>query len=221
VWTHYRDPEQEVVTIRGYVVVEDESSSSSSSSSGDEEHGVTVNPVQISRNYENDPQAAGTSMRSQIAAQYTGTGIPPKDQEYAQSSWERWSSQHYNQGGKETHSRVYHQIPSEGPGTEGTNFGQTEYGYDDLCRRDQETSPEDTITKQTLNPMGWLEEVEVGTSPGNLEVNSTRQPIAWPGPPIDVTQQGWLLGYEHSCLVLLRRSPRPDPPSNTAPFQQW
>jgi RHS repeat-associated protein len=70
----------------------------------------------------------------------------------------------------ETYSREYHQIPSTGQGTEGPDFGQTELGYDELCRKDEESSPGDTTTKQSLNAMGWLDQSEVGTitSPSNL-----------------------------------------------------
>jgi RHS repeat-associated protein len=169
VWTHYRDAEEEVITIQGYQVVGEDGSSSSSSGGGDE-NAHTVNPVRINRSYEDDPTVSGTSMRSQIAAEYTGEGIPPEDHVYLRSSWLRWSSQHFNEGGMETYSREYHQIPSTGQGTEGPDFGQTELGYDELCRNDEENSPEDTTAKQSLNAMGWLEQNEVGTntSPSNL-----------------------------------------------------
>jgi RHS repeat-associated protein len=160
VWTQYKDASDEVVSIRGYVKI--------LSPTTNTEH--TVNPVSISRNFESDPGLMGGSMTSQIAAEYTGTGVPAKTHVFARSTWKHWSSSHFNKGGQLTHSRLYHSIPSSGSGSPASDFyAQTSYVYDSLGRRDQTTSPEGTITRQVFNAMGWPEKIEVGTSSSNLK----------------------------------------------------
>jgi RHS repeat-associated protein len=158
VWTQYLDADDEVITIQGYRKI--------ISPSTHTDH--TINPVQITKTYENDPNVTGGGMRSSIAAQYSGAGIPSEMHTYARSSWKRWTSQHYSKGGEQTHSRIYHKIPTSGAGTPAdTYYAQTDFGYDSVGRKNQVTSPEGTITTTVFNAMGWTEKVEVGTNSTN------------------------------------------------------
>jgi hypothetical protein len=155
VWTHYKDAENEVVTIRGYKI-------------GGTQH--TVNPVSISRSFEPDPGLTGGSMTSQIAAEYAGSGIPAKSHVFDRNSWKRWSSSHFSPGGELTHSRLYLAIPASGAGSPAPDYyAQTAYAYDTVGRRHQTTSPEGTITRQVFNAMGWPVTTELGTSSINLK----------------------------------------------------
>jgi RHS repeat-associated protein len=141
--------------------------------SDDSEH--LVNPVAVTYRDQDDPGLNGGRVESQVAAVYTPTGsdpIPPEDQSFAQSTWVRWTSEHYDRGGEMTHSRLYHEIPSGGAGTVGDDYAQTGYGYDSAGRRNQRTSPEGTIYQKTFNAVGWIQKDEVGTdadaTTGNL-----------------------------------------------------
>ena len=127
-WTEYIDPQNAVRTIRGCLKTADGSAH-------------TVNPVQIQRNFAVDPGVPGGRMAETIAAVYSGTGVPPPSVEFLQPSWVGWSTQHFDKGGEQTHSRVYHVIPVSAPGTPvsnpGTtpdNYAETKVGYDTVGR---------------------------------------------------------------------------------------
>ena len=67
----------------------------------------------------------------------------------------RWSTNSYDDEGKLEHSRVYHTIPSSGTGSSGTNYDQTDFGYDSMDRQNMVTSPGGTITRTVFSSVGW------------------------------------------------------------------
>jgi YD repeat-containing protein len=157
------DPQDEVRTFQGYVNVADDSE-------------TVINPVQISISLAIDPEVTGGRMSEAIVAVYSGTGVPPTTWTFDQATdWVRWSTQHFDAGGKQTHSRLYFSIPPSGPGAIGTNYAQTDYGYDSDGRQDQVTSPEGTIQKTVFNAMGWAVQSLIGTSTANLVSTAVRE----------------------------------------------
>jgi hypothetical protein len=51
-------------------------------------------------------------------------------------------------------SRAYHTIPSSGAGASGTNYDQTDYGYDSMGRQNKMQSPGGTITRSVFDGLG-------------------------------------------------------------------
>ena len=155
-WTQYLDADDEVRTVKGYIKV-----------SGGTEH--TVNPVLISRHFVDDPQVRGGRMQESIAAFYTGSGLPPETPTaFSQSEYVRWSTEHFDKRNEQTHSRVYHCIPESGLGSKGTDFAQTNYGYDSAGRQNRTKSPQGTISSTVFNAMSWLMRARIGTTDVNL-----------------------------------------------------
>ena len=161
-WTQYLDSKDEVRSISGYVKVSDSS-----------EH--AINPVQISCHYVDDPEVEGGRMEESIAAVYEDSGVPPKSHEFEQSDYVRWSTQHYDRNNQQTHSRLYHLIPASGSGTNGANYAQTEYGYDNAGRQNRTTSPEGTISLVKYNAMSWTMQSSTGTTEANLVTVSVNE----------------------------------------------
>ncbi|MBA3313749.1 MAG: transposase [Planctomycetota bacterium] len=56
-----------------------------------------------------------------------------------------------------------HDIPSSGAGTVGTNYGQTDFGYDAVGRRNRAVSPGGTITRTVFDVRGQAIETWIGT----------------------------------------------------------
>jgi RHS repeat-associated protein len=161
-WTQHLDSDDEIRTIQGYV----------KSSDGSE---VTVNPIQIQRNFVVDPEVTGGRMTETIAVAYAGSGVPPASTVFARSDYVRWSTEHYTRENELTHSRLYHLIPASGLGSNGTNYAQTDSAYDSAGRLFQVTSPEGTIQRTVFNAMGWPMQGLVGTSEGNLAVTALQE----------------------------------------------
>jgi RHS repeat-associated protein len=60
--------------------------------------------------------------------------------------------------------RVYKLIPASGTGTSGTNYDETDYGYDVMKRRNRTVSPGGTITDLVFEPRGLVVGTYVGTN---------------------------------------------------------
>ncbi len=155
-WTQYFDSEDEVRTINGYVRMDDGT-----------EH--VVNPVQLARHFIDDPEVEGGRIEQSVSAIYSGSGLPPESLDaFPQSSYVRWSTQHFSRNDLVTHSRLYHLIPASGLGVSGTNYAQTNYGYDSAGRQNKTTSPEGTISLTLMNAMSWMLRTRTGTTDANL-----------------------------------------------------
>jgi YD repeat-containing protein len=94
----------------------------------------------------------------------SGTGLLSPTDGFAQSSWQSWSSTQYNISHQTMSSCTYFTIPSSGTGTEGTNYGMTRYGYDQLERRNYYNSPGGTITRTIWTATQWVASVWMGTN---------------------------------------------------------
>ena len=87
-------------------------------------------------------------MTDRISSKRTsGSGQLSAGDTFAQTDWRSWSSTQYDDQGRTTSTRVYHDIPSSGTGVVGTSYGQTNYGYDALERRNRVKAPGGTITR--------------------------------------------------------------------------
>ena len=117
-----------------------------------------INPVSITVR-----DSAGRVTDEIQATRSTVNGRLRPSNTFPQSSWVRWSQNSYDDESKLVHSRGYFDIPSSGSGGSGTNYNQTDYGYDELDRRNRIKTPGGTITRTVFHPMGWPLENWVGT----------------------------------------------------------
>lgn len=117
-----------------------------------------VDPVAISR-LDKDRRAI-----DQINSKRTsGSGALSPSDTFAQTDWKSWSSSQYSNLGRLLSTRSYFLIPSSGTGTSGTNYAQTDYGYDALERRNRIVSPVGTITRTVWTAPQRVKEVWIGT----------------------------------------------------------
>jgi RHS repeat-associated protein len=72
---------------------------------------------------------------------------------------------HYDSSGTQLQeSRLYYSIPASEPGTDGTHYDPTTYGYDDLGRRRRTKVPDGTITYLKFDVRGHVTETWTGTN---------------------------------------------------------
>ncbi len=117
-----------------------------------------VNPVSIAI------QAKNGKPLQQIQATRAGTSgkLLPSDS-FAQSQYTRWTTFQYTDCCNLASQRVYHTIPSSGEGSSGTNYDQTDYGYDAMKRQNSRVTPGGTITRMMFDPRGLDLSTWVGT----------------------------------------------------------
>jgi RHS repeat-associated protein len=144
-WMVYDDASHEVRTGRGFHV----------SGGGD----TLVNPVSISKT---DPDGRPLEQISAVRASTSGKLVPSDT--FSQGSYVRWQTTQYTDCCLVSSQRLYHDIPSSGDGSAGTNYAQTTYGYDALKRRNRTVSPAGTITFNVLDVRGNTTETRIGTS---------------------------------------------------------
>ena len=150
-FTVYRDDIREVWTAQGYATGTAPGYSY-----------TTVNPVSITRMDEN-----GRTIDDIRAKRGTGTttssGRLSAADSFAQSTYLRWSNNHYDDQGRLTRTRQYFDIPTSGDGLNGTNYIQGEFGYDNMDRRNRAKEGEGTISRMIYDTRGLVTETWVGT----------------------------------------------------------
>jgi len=144
-WTVYKDDELEVWVGRGYQKTSDSSF-------------TLIDPVQITR-----VDQSGRLTDTIEAKRTSGTGKLAANNTFAQTDWVSWKRYLYSSSPSIAAARVYHSIPSSGEGTVGTNYEQTDYGYDVMRRLIRVKGPEGTITRNVFLVPGWVKEVWAGT----------------------------------------------------------
>jgi RHS repeat-associated protein len=144
-WYVYKDDDQQRLHGRGYQKV---------SNSSD----TLINPVSITQ-----LDKSGRVTEEIKATRASTSGALTASDSFAQSTYVRWRTTIYLDSGQLDKHRVYHNIPSSGSGSSGTNYDQTDYGYDDMKRLIRTKKPGGTITRHVRNIRGWVEEIWVGT----------------------------------------------------------
>jgi len=71
---------------------------------------------------------------------------------------------HDEPGTRVESTRAYFDIPASGAGTEGTNYDETVFGYDDMGRRRRTKDPTGTIRRSTFDAIGRRSATYVGTN---------------------------------------------------------
>ena len=147
-WTVRKPVDHEVWTAVGYAT-----------GSGPAYTYTLVNPVSITRT-----DANGWTIAEIQAVRTSTSGKLSATDSFGQSSWVRWSAQSYTDAGNLEWARVYHTIPSSGNGSSGTNYSQTDFGFDAQGRRNKVKSPGGTITRTVFDVRGQAIKTYVGTN---------------------------------------------------------
>lgn len=144
-WTVYKDPEFRTVVGQGFKKTGDSSF-------------TLVNPVSITQRDKN-----GNILTKIQATRVSTSGKLLPSDTFAQSSYTRWTTHQYTDCCLLTSTRVYHTIPSSGEGSPSTNYDQTDFGYDDMKRRNRTVTPGGTITFLVYDVRGQVKEKWIGT----------------------------------------------------------
>ena len=163
-FTVYRDDIREVWSARGYA---------DGTAPG---YGyTTVNPVSITK-----MDAMGRTTDEVRAGRGTGVtsgGRLSAADTFPQSSWLRWSASEYDQFNRLVRTREYFDILDSGDGLNGTNYIQTEFGYDTMDRQNRVEGGEGTITGTLYDVRGQVTKTWVGTDDsGATEANPGGDP---------------------------------------------
>jgi len=129
-----------------------------------------LNPISISK-MDKDGRSTDqiTSKRS------TGSGLLAATDTFVQTDWQTWSTTQYSAKTDTTvtpptvahqmvSGRSYFLIPSSGIGTAGTNYAETDFGYDALERRNRVAAPGGTIERKVWSTPQRVASVWVGTN---------------------------------------------------------
>lgn len=107
-------------------------------------------------------QAASASTSGSLAVIVAAAGSISAA--FPQTSYTRWTTYQYTDCCLTVSQRVYHTIPTSGSGSSGTNYDETDYGYDVMKRRNRTVTPGGTITDLVYEPRGLVIGIYVGTN---------------------------------------------------------
>ncbi|MBL8812383.1 MAG: glycosyltransferase, partial [Planctomycetaceae bacterium] len=155
-WTVYDDVNHVTYSAGGYAA-----------GSGPNYSFALINPVSIAKRDANgkileEIQATAASTSGTLAEIIIAAG--GGSAAFPQTSYVRWTTYQYTDCCLAVSLRVYHLIPASGPGVSGTNYDQTNYGYDVMKRRNRTVTPGGTITDIVFDPRGLSLTTHIGTN---------------------------------------------------------
>jgi RHS repeat-associated protein len=118
-------------------------------------------------------QSGSTTDEIQATRASTSGKLLPTDT-FAQASYVRWTTYQYTDCCKLSSKRVYFLIPTSGSGSSGTNYNQTDFGYDTSNRQNRIKTPGGTITFTTFNSRNLPVTVKVGTDDSGSGTDNMR-----------------------------------------------
>lgn len=126
-----------------------------------------VNPVSITKmdargEVNEQIQAAAPAVSGTLAEiiETAGGG----ENAFPRTTYTRWTTFQHVDCCLAASRRVYHTIPDSGEGDPGTNYDETDYGYDIMKRRRRTVSPGGTITDLVFESRGLVVATYVGTN---------------------------------------------------------
>lgn len=146
-WTVYDDVNSEVRTAQGYAT------------GANWDSFTLINPVSITKHDER-----GNVLEEIQAVRASTAGKLQPSDTFGQSTYVRWTTRQYNNGGQATSLRVYHAIPASGAGAEGANYDESRFGYDSTGRQNRTVSPGGTITRTVYDIRSQANQVYIGTN---------------------------------------------------------
>ena len=140
---------------------------------------VLIDPVTI-----NKTDKDGRSTDAITSHRSTGSGALSPTDTFVQTDWQSWASTQYDQQHRTISSRKYFLIPSSGLGTAGTNYAETDLGYDALERQNRVAAPGGTITRTVWTAPQRVASTWVGTN----DTGATDSNPAGSGSPNNMVQ---------------------------------
>jgi RHS repeat-associated protein len=205
-YTVYQDATFQTWQGQGYATGASSSSSSSRSSSSGSSSSQTanynyflVNPVSITitradgevtdqiqavRFAARGSSSSSSSVGSTASAPVVTAGALSAADSFPQSSYCRWTTTQYTDCCFAGSQRVYKLIPTSGIGANGTNYDETDFGYDVMKRKNREVTPGGTITRTVFDAPGRPIATWVGTN----DTGATSSNPAGSGAPNNMVQ---------------------------------
>ncbi|MEO5913302.1 MAG: RHS repeat-associated core domain-containing protein [Luteolibacter sp.] len=145
-WTRYNADDSEVWNFQGYRTL-------------DEVEDKVVSPVSITRRNmaspdPEDPAYLGWWQSQTIDVAYSGD-LPAMDESFPQTDWVRWKVDLHDQASETVEQWTYFDIPDDGYGSQGENYGRKLLEYDLAGREYRTTCPGGTTDQTDFNAMGW------------------------------------------------------------------
>jgi RHS repeat-associated protein len=133
--------------------------------------------------------AAGTSSSSSsssisASAPVLSPGRLTALDNFPQSSYVRWTTTQYSDCCFVASRRAYKLIPAIGTGFSGTNYDETDFGYDLMKRQNRVVAPGGTITRMVFDAVGR----RIGTWMGTNDTGATATNPAGSGSPNNMVQ---------------------------------
>ncbi|HQU42472.1 MAG TPA: hypothetical protein PK867_06650, partial [Pirellulales bacterium] len=147
-WFAYQDAIDQVWTAQGYAV-----------GTAPNYTYTLVNPVSIAIT---DSDGNLTDQIQAIRASTAGPLLPTDS--FPQSTWSRWTHNAWNDSDQLTATRVYFAIPASGSGTRGTNYNETDFGFDSMGRQNRVSNGGQTITRTVHDPRDLALSIWIGTN---------------------------------------------------------
>ncbi|OAI41010.1 hypothetical protein AYO40_00590 [Planctomycetaceae bacterium SCGC AG-212-D15] len=147
-WTVYQDGSFQVWSGQGYAT-----------GSSPNYSYTLINPVSISITDKD-----GKPTDSIQATRASTSGALSSSDSFAQSSYTRWTTMQYSDGFHLSSQRMYKLIPSSGTGSSGTNYDESDYGYDVMFRRNKSVTPGGTISRTVFDARSNPAQSWVGTN---------------------------------------------------------
>ena len=147
-WNVYQDSLFEVWTGRGYAT-----------GTSPNYTYTLINPVSIAIS-----DADGRPLQTiQAVRSYTNGPLLATDS-FPQSSYVRWTTMQYGSNNLLASQYVYHTIPASGQGSSGTNYDESDFGYDAMQRQNRQVTPGGTITRTVFDVRDNQASIWVGTN---------------------------------------------------------
>ncbi|MGH7140444.1 MAG: hypothetical protein ACREHD_32315, partial [Pirellulales bacterium] len=147
-WWVYQDAINQVWTAQGYAT-----------GSAPSYTFTLVNPVSITIT------DSDGNITDQIQAVRSSTSGPLSTTDsFPQSTWSRWTHNVWNDSDQLTATQVYILIPASGSGTKGTNYNETDLGFDGMGRSNRLSNGGGTITRTVHDPRDLPLSIWVGTN---------------------------------------------------------
>ncbi|MES2790054.1 MAG: RHS repeat-associated core domain-containing protein [Planctomycetota bacterium] len=118
-----------------------------------------INPISITK-----VDASGKVLEKISAARTSTFGKLEPTDNFSQSDYVRWTTNQYTDCCFAASQRIYHTIPASGSGSPGTNYDETDYGYDIMKRQNRNVTPGGTITYRVFDTRGNSAATYIGTN---------------------------------------------------------
>src|SRR6266478_6490218 len=146
--------------------------------------GKVTDQIQAVRTSASSSSSSSSSTSSTVSTPLTTPGPLLPTDSFPQSTYVRWTTTQYADCCLTASQRVYKLIPATGIGTSGTNYDESDFGYDVMKRQNRSVTPGGTITRTVFEARG----LPIGLWIGTDDTGATASNPAGSGPPNNMVQ---------------------------------